>query len=224
MPWRQRGNGLIAGFNLPTVAALAASLPAGLGLAWIARRETGMAELPFSVLIGGSLAVAAWAVMIMPATYLLWATLLLGWTLLLLSTIDLLALRLPDILTFPLLAAGLALSLWLPDRDPLAHVIGAAVGFVAFYGIALAYRRARGREGLGLGDAKLAAAAGAWLGWQALPSMVLIACAAGFVWIGLAVAMRGKSALSQEIAFGVPLCFAFWIVWLYGPPDLAGRF
>jgi len=203
-------------------AALAASLPAGWGLAWIARRETGMNELPVLLFIGASLAVAAWAALVMPATYLLAATLLLGWILLLLSTIDLLAFRLPDILTFPLLAAGLVLSLWLPDQDPLAHLAGAVVGFVAFYGIALAYRRARGREGLGLGDAKLAAAGGAWLGWQALPSMVLIACVAGFIWIGVAVAIRGKSALMEEIAFGVPLCFAFWIVWLYGPPDLAG--
>jgi leader peptidase (prepilin peptidase)/N-methyltransferase len=215
---------LIVGLNLPTVAALAASLPAGWGLAFIARRETGMAELPPLLLVGGSLVVAASAAMVMPATYLLWATLLLGWTLLLLATIDLLALRLPDVLTFPLIAAGLALSLWLPDGDPLAHVIGAAVGFVAFYGIGLAYRRARAREGLGLGDAKLAAAAGAWLGWEALPSMVLIACAAGFIWIGVAVAFRGRRALAEEIAFGAPLCFAFWIVWLYGPPDLMGLF
>jgi leader peptidase (prepilin peptidase) / N-methyltransferase len=213
---------LILNFNLPLGAALAASLPAGWGLAWIARRETGINELPVALFIGPSLALAAWTAMVMPATYLLWATFLLGWILLLLSTVDLLAFRLPDILTFPLLTAGLVLSLWLPDQDPLAHVIGAAMGFVAFYGIALAYRRARGREGLGLGDAKLAAAAGAWLGWQALPSMVLIACAAGFVWIGVAVIVRGKSALTEEIAFGVPLCFAFWIVWLYGPPDLAG--
>jgi leader peptidase (prepilin peptidase)/N-methyltransferase len=63
------------------------------------------------------------------------------------------------------------------------------------------------------------AAAGAWLGWQALPLVVLIACAAAFVWIGLAVMLRGRAALHDEIAFGVPLCVAFWLVWLYGVPN-----
>jgi leader peptidase (prepilin peptidase)/N-methyltransferase len=110
------------------------------------------------------------------------------------------------------------LSLRLPDHDPLAHLIGAATGFLVLYLIAILYRRARAREGLGLGDAKLAAAAGAWLSWQALPSVILIACAAAFIWIGVRVALRGRAVLSQQIAFGVPLCFAFWLIWLYGAP------
>lgn len=154
----------------------------------------------------------------MPANFLLAATLLLGWTLLVLATVDVLVFRLPDIFTLPLIAAGLLLSFQLPDHDPPAHVIGATAGFLVLYGIALAYRRARGREGLGLGDAKLAAAAGAWLGWQALPSVVLIACAVAFVWIGVALLFRGREVLSRELAFGAPLCFAFWLVWLHGPP------
>jgi leader peptidase (prepilin peptidase)/N-methyltransferase len=169
-------------------------------------------------MIAASLVLAIWAALVVPPNYLLPATLLLGWLLLILATVDFLVLRLPDLLTLPLTAIGLLLSLWLPDRNPIAHLIGAAAGFFVLYAIALAYRGIRGREGLGLGDAKLAAAAGAWLGWQALPSVVLIACAAAFIWIGMMVWFRGREVLRRELAFGVPLCFAFWLVWLYGAP------
>ena len=154
----------------------------------------------------------------MPPTVLLPITLLLGWALLGLSLIDILDFRLPDVLTYSLIACGLVLSLWLPDHNPLAHVVGAAAGFAVLYAISVLYRRARASEGLGLGDAKLAAAAGAWLGWLALPSVVLVACLVAFMWIGVALVFRGRAVLGERIAFGVPLSFAFWLVWLYGAP------
>ena len=56
--------------------------------------------------------------------------------------------------------------------------IGAAAGFAVFWSIGAAYRRYRGRDGLGGGDAKLLAAAGAWVGWQGLPLVVLIGAGA----------------------------------------------
>ena len=198
--------------------AAAISLPAGWLASFVATRESGTTGLPLVAVIGASLAIGVWAALVMPALCRLGVTLALGWTLLVLGLVDLFAFRLPDILTLPLAVAGLLLSLWLPDRDPLSHLIGAAAGFLVLYLIALIYRHTRAREGLGLGDAKLAAAAGAWLGWQALPSVVLIACAAAFIWIGIGVALRGRTVLTRQIAFGVPLCFAFWLVWLYGPP------
>ena len=90
-------------------------------------------------------------------------------------------------------------------------------GFAAFAAIASIYRRARGREGLGLGDAKLLAAAGAWLGWQALPSVVVIAAASGLA-LALATALGGsKLAWTSRIAFGPHLALAFWLAWLLGP-------
>ena len=168
------------------------------------------------------MAIALWASITMPATLLLPLTCLLGWTLFALAIIDALALRLPDVLTLPLIAAGLIASLWLADRDPIAHAIGAGIGFAVFLAIQLTYRWVRGRDGLGLGDAKLAAAAGAWLGWQALPSVTLIACAAAFVWVGIGYMTRGKRVLEEQIAFGVPLCLAIWLVWLYGTPAFFG--
>ena len=204
--------------SLSLPLAVAASLPLGWALHRLVRWQAEGRHLPFPVAIPASAAVAVWAALVMPATYLLVATILLGWVLLALSVVDFLALRLPDVLTLPLTAIGLLLALFLPESRPLTHLIGAAAGFFALYGIALLYRALRGREGLGLGDAKLAAAAGAWLGWQALPFVVLIACAAGFVWVGVAMMLRGRAAVQEEIAFGVPLCFAIWLVWLYGVP------
>jgi leader peptidase (prepilin peptidase)/N-methyltransferase len=198
------------------VAAIA--VPGGWLASVIAARESAKSGLPSIAVIGLSMAIGIWAALVMPATWLLGVTLALGWTLLTLGIVDLVAFRLPDVLTLPLAAAGLLLSLRLPDHDLVAHLVGAAAAFLVLYLIANLYRRARAREGLGLGDAKLAAAAGAWLGWQALPSVILIACAAAFIWLGVRVALRGRAVLSQQIAFGVPLCFAFWLVWLYGAP------
>jgi leader peptidase (prepilin peptidase)/N-methyltransferase len=206
--------------GIPIASAVLASIPAGW-LVWLfVRKEAGgraHLQLPAMAI---TVAISLWGALVIPANYLLVATLVLGWALVALSMVDYLALRLPDILTFPLVGCGLLLSYWLPQRDLLSHLIGAAAGFAVLYAIGVAYWRTRRQEGLGLGDAKLAAAAGAWLGWQALPIVLLIACAAGFVWIGIAAARRGRAALREQIPFGVPLCFAFWIVWLYGVPDL----
>ena len=84
---------------------------------------------------------------------------------------------------------GLAVA-WAVDPGLLGdHALGALAGFASLAVIASVYRRVRGREGLGLGDAKLLAAAGAWLGWQALPSVVLIAAASG---LALALATRAR--------------------------------
>ena len=209
----------MAHVSLWSIVALAASPLAAWALHQFVRWQGEGRTLPWFVALPAAAAVSIWAAVVMPPNYLLAATVLLGWVLLALSIADFLTLRLPDVLTLPLTVIGLALSLALPESRPITHLIGAAAGFCALYTIALLYRSLRGREGLGLGDAKLAAAAGAWLGWQALPFVVLIACAAGFVWIGVGVMLRGRDALQEEIAFGLPLCFAFWLVWLYGVPN-----
>jgi len=209
-------------FDTSTIHALIASgllaVPAGWVAFIIVKRESGAGRHLSLALMIASVGVAIWAALVVPPTWLLLAALMLGWTLCMLSAIDLLTYRLPDILTWPLLVAGLLLCFWLPDHDPVGHAAGAAAGFLILYAIAAVYRRIRSREGLGLGDAKLAGAAGAWLGWQALPSVMLIACALALAWIGASVMSRGRAAALEHIAFGLPLCIAFWLVWLYGPP------
>src|SRR5260370_23338521 len=92
--------------------------------------------------------------------------------LLLLATIDWRVQLLPDVLTLPLLAAGLAVDYSIaPDSWP-DHLIGAVAGFAALAVVALVYRRLRKREGIGLGDAKLLAALGAWASLQSLPTVL----------------------------------------------------
>ena len=163
-----------------------------------------------------ALIVAVWALAVVPG-WLAWVTCGLGWVLLALAVIDWKHLFLPDSLSLPLIPAGLLVAWGVsPDELP-SHAIGAAVGFVLLWGIAELYRRMRRREGLGLGDAKLLAAAGAWLGWQGLPSVVLIAAAAGLAAALVQARWQGALDGKRPVPFGPYLAVAFWLVWLYGP-------
>lgn len=147
---------------------------------------------------------------------LLWADCLLGWTLLALGWIDAETMLLPDVLTLPLLLAGLGATFLLTPGRLAAHAAGAAAGYLLFRGIARLYRALRGREGLGEGDAKLLAAAGAWVGWAALPEVVLVAALLGLGAAAIA-RLRGQ-ALSgaTAIPFGPCLALALWLVRLAG--------
>jgi leader peptidase (prepilin peptidase)/N-methyltransferase len=121
--------------------------------------------------------------------------------LLVLSLIDLDHKILPDVITLPGLAIGLTAS-FLPDSPvtPLAAVLAAAGGWLAFAAVAKAYQKTRGVEGLGQGDWKLAALLGAFLGWQKLLLTVLIASLAGTVVGLLAIALRGR-----DMRYALPL-------------------
>ena len=163
----------------------------------------------------GALAVALWAALALPGAAL-WASCALGWGLLALALIDLRHLWLPDRITLPLIALGLVVAANDEPASLPAHAIGAAAGFAAFAAIAAAYRRLRRREGLGLGDAKLMALAGAWVSWEGLASVVLIAALASLA--GL-LAMRRHEPLRADsvLPLGPGLCLGLWLVWLYGP-------
>lgn len=167
-----------------------------------------------------ALAVALSAVAVLSG-WLLWASLALGWTLLTLAVIDWRHYQLPDALTLPLIPAGLVVA-WAIDPTRVgAHAIGAAAGWLAFAALAWLYRRLRGRDGLGGGDAKLLAVAGAWLGWPALPGVVLLAAGTGLA-LALARALGGaKLTATERIAFGPCLALAIWLVWLFGPLQVA---
>ncbi|HZK98906.1 MAG TPA: A24 family peptidase [Caulobacteraceae bacterium] len=168
-------------------------------------------------MIVATMAAFGWAGAVVPAGGVLALSLILAWVLVTLAAIDLISLRLPDVLTLPLIAAGLAASAVLPGAPIIDHLIGSAAGYGVFAALALAWRRWRRKEGIGLGDAKLLAAAGAWLGWRSLPSVVVMACAIAFVWVGMLAVRRGRKALHAPVAFGAPLCVGTWIVWLHGP-------
>ena len=141
---------------------------------------------------------------------------LFGWWLLTLAWIDLRRWLLPDLLTLPLIVAGLAVAAVLDPDTVLDRALGAALGYVALRAIAVAYRALRQREGLGRGDAKLLGAAGAWVGAAALPQVILLAALAAL----LAALLRpGGARLHPHSAlqFGPFLALATWAIWLGGP-------
>ena len=138
----------------------------------------------------------------------------LGWLLLALGTIDLLAFWLPDRLTAPLALGGLAaravdLPPGLADR-----MIGGAGGYVSLWLIARTYRRVRGREGLGGGDAKLLGGIGLWLGWRPLPGVLFCACLLG-VAVVLVRAATGRAVRGGDVMpLGTLLALAAYPAWL----------
>lgn len=137
---------------------------------------------------------------------------LFGWMLLMLALLDAEHFWLPDKLTLPLLLLGLIV---VNEPSLLDRLIGATAGYAALALIGVAYRAARGREGLGGGDPKLLAAIGAWLGWQALPFVLLAASLAGLGWAGFA-ALRGRPMSGQDrLPLGTLMALAAWPIWLF---------
>jgi leader peptidase (prepilin peptidase)/N-methyltransferase len=195
--------------NLVAALEVAGAVPVGWACALAARRLAGTAAPTIAAMIAVQACVALSAVLLAPPPAVP-ALLLAGWGLGLLGVVDLLALRLPDIVTLPLGVAGLILGPGLVASPLSEHIIGAAAGYLVLALIGWIYARLRGRDGLGLGDAKLLAVAGAWLGWKPLPSVVVLACAGGLAWAALKLLRRGQDGLSEPIAFGLPLSGAIW--------------
>jgi leader peptidase (prepilin peptidase)/N-methyltransferase len=141
-------------------------------------------------------------------------TAILGWWLFLLAALDLEHEWLPDRLTWPLLAAGLAAAWggYGPSLD--SRLIGAAAGFASLFMIARAYRAVRGREGLGGGDPKLFAAIGAWLGWPQLPFVLV---GAGLLGIAALLVKRlrgGGVEATDHLPLGTLMALAAWPIWI----------
>lgn len=142
---------------------------------------------------------------------------LFGWWLLTLAWIDLRRWLLPDLLTLPLIVAGLAVAAALDPDTLLDRALGAALGYAALRALAVFYKIVRQREGLGRGDAKLLGAAGAWVGATALPQVILLAALAALLAAAalrlVGVRLHARSALP----FGPFLALAIWTIWLGGP-------
>ncbi|HEX7874015.1 MAG TPA: A24 family peptidase [Sphingobium sp.] len=133
---------------------------------------------------------------------------LLGWGLLVLAWLDARHFWLPDALTLPLAFLGLTIGPFTTAVSLTDRWIGAAAGYGALMAVALGYKALRGREGLGLGDAKLLGAIGAWTGWMALPFVLLIASMTGLCWAAL-LAVRGQDVhAGLRLPLGTFLCLA----------------
>jgi leader peptidase (prepilin peptidase)/N-methyltransferase len=108
----------------------------------------------------------------------------------------------PDVISLPGTVLGLAASLLPGFPRPVDSLIGAAAGGGFLFLILFTYEKIMKDEGMGMGDVKLVAMIGAFLGWQALPVTVLVASLAGTVTgIGFAVA-KGEPVRKFPVPFG----------------------
>jgi len=162
-----------------------------------------------------ALAVAVSAALAIQAGPFLWASCLLGWALLTLAWIDAENFILPDVITLPLLAAGMAEAFFLEPDALTERALATALAYTALWALAQAYRRLRGRDGLGLGDAKLLAAGGAWLGLTVLPYAMLAGALLALLWAG-GMRLRGQTiSATTRLPFGPFLAAGIWLAWLF---------
>lgn len=141
------------------------------------------------------------------------ATTLLAALLALVTIIDLRTMRIPDVLNAALVVSGLAVN-WILHRTIVDVLIGAVAGYAAIYVLNAVYRALRGGDGMGMGDAKLLAGAGAWLGWVGLPFVALLGSAAGIIFVAIQ-RIRGRTLHARDaLAFGPFLCVGIFVVWL----------
>ena len=134
------------------------------------------------------------------------ANCLFGWLLIVLVGTDLRHQILPDSLTAALLASGLLAALVLPAPGFVEALAGAAFGAGSFFLLRFLYFRYRGIEGLGLGDVKLMAGIGAWLGVSWLPLLVIVAATGGLLSVFLRAWKDGvRVSATSAVPFGAYL-------------------
>lgn len=168
----------------------------GIGFAWVMHLHgPGLATLAWMGFVAAVLALA----------FIDWDTTLL-----------------PDDITLPLVWAGLIVAALGWNTIDLGTALwGAVVGYVTLWSIYWAFKLLTGKEGMGYGDFKLLAALGAWLGWQALLPVLLLASVLGAV---VGIAMKYSSGLREGgyVPFGPFLAFGGLLALALGPATLLG--
>jgi leader peptidase (prepilin peptidase)/N-methyltransferase len=149
------------------------------------------------------------------------AALGLTWALIAISVIDIDHQLLPDVITLPLVWAGLLISLLGTVRDiglppdMRSSILGAVFGYMSLWTVYKLYKALTGKEGMAYGDFKLLAALGAWLGWKAVPLVILFSAFTGAV-LGLGLILfRGRDR-NIPIPYGPYLAAAGWIALMWG--------
>lgn len=141
--------------------------------------------------------------------------LLLTWALVALTFIDFDHQLLPDSITLPFLWLGLAFNLFATYTDSASSLIGAMAGYGALWSVYHVFKLLTGKEGMGYGDFKLLAMLGAWMGWQALPAVILISSLVGAI-VGIALILLRGHDRNIPIPFGPYIATAGWITLLWG--------
>ena len=180
----------------------------GAPIAW-AHPAIELAALAVAVVAACVVPAGAW-----PGGIPLWLSCALGWWLLVLAWIDAQTYLLPDVLTLPLVLAGLAEALWLEPGAIVDRATAAAVAAISLYALAFAYRRLRGRDGLGEGDAKLLAAGGAWVGLAALPWVMISAASLALCYAAILRRRGVPLDATTKLPFGPFLAMSIWLIWL----------
>lgn len=171
-----------------------------------------LVEAATAALFVGGAAVYGW-------TPLLPARLLFACAMVVLFVVDLQHRILPNAITLPGIVVGFALS-WLLPPGWLASLLGILGGGGLLYGIAELYYRLRGIEGLGMGDVKMLAMIGAFLGWPLMLVTLVLASFAGSV-VGLAVIATGRGDMKATLPFGTFLAAGALVAAVFGDSLLA---
>jgi leader peptidase (prepilin peptidase)/N-methyltransferase len=137
------------------------------------------------------------------------------WALIVLTMIDVDHKLLPDNITLPLLWLGLLFNLGDTYVSLGDAVLGAMLGYLILWSVYWLFKLVTGKEGMGYGDFKLLAALGAWLGWQALPLIILLSSLVGAVW-GIALIVIHGRGREAPMPFGPYLAAAGWISLVWG--------
>lgn len=143
------------------------------------------------------------------------AGLFFTWALISLTMIDADTKLLPDQITLPLLWLGLLINLLGFNVDLQSAVLGAIFGYLSLWSVYWAFKLLTGKEGMGYGDFKLLAALGAWMGWQALPVIILLSSLVGAI-LGILILTLNKQGKDTALPFGPYLAAAGWITFLWG--------
>lgn len=141
--------------------------------------------------------------------------LLLVWALVALAFIDLDTFLLPDDITLPLLWLGLVFNLQGTFTSIESAVIGAIAGYLALWSVFWLFKLVTGKEGMGYGDFKLLAAIGAFLGWQVLPTVILLSSVVGAL-VGICLMVFAKHGRETPIPFGPYLAAAGILALFFG--------
>lgn len=139
----------------------------------------------------------------------------LGAAMLAITVYDARSFRIPDFISLPMIPAGLLATYFLGANNAalIEHSAYPVIAAAALYGLNVAFRRIRGRDGLGLGDVKLIAVAGTWTG-PGVAVVILIAAVTAIALVLVSAYREGRTVTRDyAIPFGVFLAPAIWLVW-----------
>jgi leader peptidase (prepilin peptidase) / N-methyltransferase len=145
------------------------------------------------------------------------ATAAFGAALVALAAIDLEHFLLPDRITLPMTLAGLGLQPWLPEVGLRSALLGAAVGSWMLLVVIGLWYLVRGQMGMGLGDVKMLAMIGVFLGLGGVAVTLFAAFVTGAV-VGLTLLLLGRGSISSRLPFGAFLAPAALFAAFWGPP------